>query len=83
MLVEIFVHMSLLNMVIYIDVLGVHVTIYINGLKYLSHLSWFNISDIYLALTRLMITFVLTLRDNNDVIYFLFATHITITNYHI
>ena len=49
MLVEIFVHMSLLNMLIYIDVLCVPVTIYFNGLKYLSHLSWINMSDIYLT----------------------------------
>jgi len=49
MLVEIFVHMSLLNMLIYIDVLCVPVIIYFNGLKYLSHLSWFNMSDIYLT----------------------------------
>ena len=46
MLVEIFLHMSLLNMLIYIDVLCVPVTKYFNGLKYLSHLSWFNMSDI-------------------------------------
>ena len=30
----------------YIDVLCVPVTIYFNGLKNLSHLSWFNMSDI-------------------------------------
>ena len=45
MLVELFVHMSLLNMLIYIDVLCVPVTIYFNVLKYLSHLSWFNMHD--------------------------------------
>jgi hypothetical protein len=46
MLVEIFVHMSLLNMFIYIDVLCAPVIIYFNGLKYFPHLSWFNTSDI-------------------------------------
>jgi hypothetical protein len=46
MWVEIFVHMSLLNMLIYIDVLCVPVIIYFNGLKYFPHLSWFNMSDI-------------------------------------
>ena len=46
MLVEIFVHMSLLNMLIYIDVLCVPVAIYMyfNVLKYLSHLSCFIMS---------------------------------------
>ena len=54
MLVEIFVHMSLLNMLIYIDVLCVPVTIYFNVLKYLSHLSWFNMSNIYLTCLALI-----------------------------
>ena len=52
MLVEIFVHMSLLNMLIYIDVLCVPVAIYFNGLKYLSHC--FNMSDIYLTCLALL-----------------------------
>jgi hypothetical protein len=49
MVVGIFVHMSLLNMLIYIDVLCVPITIHFNDLKYLSHLSWFNVSDSYLT----------------------------------
>ena len=55
MLVEIFVHMSLLNMLIYIqnvDVLCVPLTIYFYGLKYLSHC--FNMSDIYLTCLSLI-----------------------------
>jgi hypothetical protein len=48
-LIEICVHMSLLNILIYIAILCVPVTIYFNNLKYLSHLSWSNMSDIYLT----------------------------------
>ena len=49
MVLGVFVHMSLLNMLIYIDVLCVPITIHFNDLKYLSHLSWFNVSDSYLT----------------------------------
>ena len=65
MLVENFVHMSLLNMLIYIYVLCVPVAIYMyfNVLKYRSHLSCFektlkivcfNMSDIYLTCLALI-----------------------------
>ena len=56
MLVEIFVHMSLLNMLIYIDVVCVPLAIYMyfNVFKYLSHLSCFNMLEIYLTCLALI-----------------------------